>query len=69
MYKTPGLTGTAFPVSVFGQWKPSFPCAINLLITGRKRHAVALKGISCRFVNDELQTLGKKRGQLWEPSS
>ena len=23
----------------------------------------------CRFVNDELQTLGKKRGQLWGPSN
>ena len=25
--------------------------------------------LHCRFVNDELQTLGKKRGQLWGPSS
>lgn len=25
--------------------------------------------VKCRFVNDELQTLGKKRGQLWGPSS
>ena len=34
-----------------------------------KRDGISVLRYACRFVNDELQTLGKKRGQLWGPSS